>query len=360
MAWIVQLPPSPRRPKLRWQVRYREGAYERSAGIYNTPRAAETIRKRIERGLPPTLEVLPTDAVDAAEAQTLFGDYVEEAWWPIWKAQHADSAYQTGKRIEKRILPFFGNLPFTALDADRVGAWKASLAASGLKPASINSYLSLLGTILNAAVDSDYLPHSPLMRKSRAGRATAAKNLPVDRREVWVTREELDVLAQAITPRYRALVVLAALTGMRWGELAALHWNDVRLDKPLDDGAVSGPGRLRVVRAVSDPSRCGRDRRIKGPKTQAGRRTIALDQESCRALRVHWEQFGDKDTGLVFTTPGGARGLVGRWRPITSAASGWVPSSTRAWMVAGRSTAGCTFMTCGIRMPPGCWRCGCR
>jgi integrase len=283
--------PSPRHPKPRWQVRYQDGPRQRSAGIYNTPKAAEAIRKRIERGLPPTLELLPTDTVNGAKAQTLFGDYVGGVWWPTWKAQHPDSAYQTGKRIEKRILPYFGNLPFAALDADQVGAWKASLAAAGLKPSSVNSYLGLLGTILNTAVDSDYLPHSPLLlRKSRAGRVSAARNLPVDRREVWITRAQLDLLARSITPRYQALVVVAALTGLRFGELAALRWTDVRLDQPLDDGAVCGPGRLRVVRAVSDPSRCGRDRRIKGPKTPAGRRTIALDQQTCKALRIHQER----------------------------------------------------------------------
>jgi integrase len=74
---------------------------------------------------------------------------------------------------------------------------------------------------------------------------------------------------------------------------------------------VAGPGRLRVVRALSDPSRCGHDRRIKGPKTPAGRRTIALDQQTCQTLRAHWEQFGNTDTGLVFTTPGGACGPGG-------------------------------------------------
>src|SRR6266542_3206800 len=152
MAWIVQVPPSPRHPKPRWQVRYRDGTRERSAGIYTSPKAAETVRKRVER-----------------------------VWWPTWKAQHPDSAYQTGKRIEKRILPTLGNLPFAALDADRIGAWKASLVAAGLKPSSVNSYLSLLGTILNAAVDSEYLSRSPLMRRSRAGRVAAAKNLPVSR-----------------------------------------------------------------------------------------------------------------------------------------------------------------------------------
>jgi integrase len=310
MAWIVQLPPSPRHPKPRWQVRYQDGTHERSAGIHQTPKAAEATRKRLDRGLPPTLESFPTD-IDAAKAQTMFGDYVQDVWWPTWKAQHPDSAYQTGKRIEKRILPIFGSTPFAAMDSDRIGAWKANLAGSGLKPSSVNSYLSLLGTILNAAVDSDYLPYSPLMRKSRAGRVAAAKNLPVDRREVWVTRGQLDLLAQVVPPRYRALVVVAALTGLRWGELAALSWDDLYLDRSLDDGAVAGPGRLRVVRAVSDPSRYGRDRRIKGPKSQAGRRTIALDEQTCQVLRAHREQFDDTDTGLVFTTPGGARGPGG-------------------------------------------------
>ena len=306
MAWIVQLPPSPRHPEPRWQVRYQDGNHERSAGICKTPRAAEATRRRIGRGLPPTLEALPSDDAERAKAQTLFGDYVQNVWWPTWKAQHPDSAYQTGKRIEKRILPFFGSRPFVVLDADLVGAWKASLAGSGLKPSSVNSYLSLLGTILNAAVDSDYLPYSPLMRRSRAGRVAAAKNLPVDRREVWINRNQLDRLAERVPLRYRALVVVAALTGLRWGELAALRWDDVHLDRPLDDGAVAGRGRLRVVRAVSDPSRSGRDRRIKGPKSKAGRRTIALDQETCGILRRHREDFADQRTGLVFTTPGGA------------------------------------------------------
>jgi hypothetical protein len=86
--------------------------------------------------------------LDKAKAQTVFGDYVTTVWWPTWKAQHPDSAYCVGKRLEKRILPAFGNLPFATLDADRIGAWKAQLTAEGLKPTTVNTYLSLLGTIL--------------------------------------------------------------------------------------------------------------------------------------------------------------------------------------------------------------------
>jgi hypothetical protein len=44
------------------------------------------------------------------------------------------------------------------------------------------------------------------MRNSRAGRVAVAKNLPVARREVWVTRSQLDTLTEAIASRYQALV----------------------------------------------------------------------------------------------------------------------------------------------------------
>jgi integrase len=287
MAWIVEVSPSVRHPKPRWQVRYRDVAgRERSGGIYNNPKAAETIRKRIDRGLPPTLEDESPDPVGTAKARTLFGDYVTTVWWLTWKAQHPDSAYCVGNASRSGSSPRSGT-PFAAMDADQIGAWKASLVTDGLKPATVNTYLSLLGTILNAAVDSDYLPHSPLLRKSRAGRVGAARNLPMARRKVWITRSQFDRLAETIEPRYHALLKLAALTGLRWGELAALRWEDVRLDQPLEDGAVTGSGRLRVVRAFSDPSRTGRGR-FKGPKTEAARRTIALERAGRGELHHPW------------------------------------------------------------------------
>ncbi len=62
MAWLVDVPPSPRHPKPRWQVCYQDGKRQRSAGIYPTLKAA-----------------------NPGKAETLFGDYVTETWWPIWR-----------------------------------------------------------------------------------------------------------------------------------------------------------------------------------------------------------------------------------------------------------------------------------
>jgi integrase len=312
MAWIVPVPPSPRHPRKRWKVVYRDDAgAQRSAGIYTTEPAARAARRRLDRGQDArTAPDVPDAGIDQQKALVLLGDYITSTWWPRWRDAHPHSAYLYGKRIEKRILPAFGNLRFGDLDADQIGDWKAKMVAEGLSPQTINAYLSLLGTILNAAVDSDYLPRSPMRRKSGAGRVQAAKNQKAPRREVWLTRAQLDRLAAAIDPRYRALVLAAALTGLRWGELTALRWDDLRLTQPFNDGAVAGPGRLRVVRALSDPANSGRGR-VKGPKTEAGRRTIALDQETVDALVAHRELVGGEGWEYVFTSPGGSNGPGG-------------------------------------------------
>src|SRR6266540_3307713 len=289
MAWIVAIPPSPRHPRERYQVRFQDGKRQRSAGIYSTKQRALAEKRAVERG---GRDELPRPAEpDPEKARTPFGEYVTSKWWPAWKGQHPSSAYGTRKKVEKRILPTFGDVPLGDLDASTIGAWKAAMVAEGLAPRSVNTYLSLLGTILNAAVDDDYLGRSPLLRRSGAGRAAATRNQPVRRREVWLSREQLDRLAGAMSPRYRALVLVAALTGMRWGELAALRWDDPRFDAPLHDGAVAGPGRLRIARAISDPYGPGRGVE-KAPKTEAGIRTIALDAETVAALRAHRQLVG--------------------------------------------------------------------
>jgi len=240
----------------------------------------------------------------------LFGEYVTSKWWPAWKDQHPSSEYGTRKKVEKRILPTFGDIPLGELDPSTIGKWKGAMVAEGLTARTVNTYLSLLGTILNAAVDDDYLARSPLLRKSGAGRTAATRNQPGPRREVWLQREQLDRLVEAIDPRSRALVLVVALTGMRWGELAALRWDDPRFDQPLDDGAVRGPGRLRIARAISDPRRTGHGVE-KGPKTEAGKRVIALDQETVQALLAHRELVGGGSYDRIFTSPGGSRGPAG-------------------------------------------------
>jgi Phage integrase SAM-like domain len=204
MAWIVVVPPSPRHPHERYQVCYQQSKRHRSAGIFPTRRRALAEKRAIERGRD---ELLEAHDVDLERTRTPFGDYVATKWWPAWKDQHPTSEYGTRKKVEKRILPTFGDIPLVDLDASTIGAWKSAMLAEQLSPQTVNTYLSLLGTILNAAVDDDYLARSPLPPGAQERRRPprAARNQPVPRREVWLLREQLDRLVETIDPRYRDL-----------------------------------------------------------------------------------------------------------------------------------------------------------
>jgi integrase len=103
------------------------------------------------------------------------------------------------------------------------------------------------------------------------------------------TVEQVYRLADALAPRFRALVLVAAFSGLRWGELAALR----RCDVDLVDGVVRVP---RKVAALRNRMEFG------PPKSDAGRRTVALPAAALAALRPHMLEFVAADQeALVFT-----------------------------------------------------------
>jgi integrase len=76
-------------------------------------------------------------------------------------------------------------------------------------------------------------------------------------------------------------VLLAATTGMRRGEVLALHWRDLDL----------GVGRLTVRRTV-EQTKSGL--RFKEPKTKGSRRTITLPAITIEALARHKAQQAEE------------------------------------------------------------------
>jgi hypothetical protein len=63
----------------------------------------------------------PAD-LDLQKARVPFGEYVTTKCWPAWKDQHPSSEYGTRKKVDKRILPTFGDISLGDLDATTIGA----------------------------------------------------------------------------------------------------------------------------------------------------------------------------------------------------------------------------------------------
>src|SRR6202011_1597275 len=84
-----------------------------------------------------------------------------------------------------------------------------------------------------------------------------------------------------------SIAVLGLATGMRRGELVALTWRNLDLDK----------GRLRVEQSLEQTNE---GLRFKAPKTSAGRREITIPPSIVAEMRAHWRRQQEQRLSLGF------------------------------------------------------------
>ncbi|MEV4903018.1 site-specific integrase, partial [Citricoccus sp. NPDC055426] len=163
-------------------------------------------------------------------------------------------------------------------------------AATAGRTAAAQAY-RLLRTMLAQAVRDGLIPTNPAQVKG-AATAPHPERIPL-------TAPEVTALAEAVAPRFRAAVLVAAWSGLRPGELFALQRADV------DPEAGTVTVRRTLVQVTGQPVSYG------PPKTSAGRRTVALPGSVTAALAAHLETYtGPDPAALVFTTATG--------QPVTS------------------------------------------
>lgn len=189
--------------------------------------------------------------------------------------------------LDHHVLPGLGGRSLSALDVGAVRAWRAKLLRAGVGQVTVAKAYRLLRTILNTAMEDGRIIANPCVIKRAGVERTAERTA--------ATLEQVHALADGIDPRFRALVLLAAFSGLRFGELSAL----TRRRVDLDAGTVTV---TESAAELHDGSRIVGD-----PKTDRSRRTVALPPQVAQALRDHLEQYvGAEPDSLVFTGPLGA------------------------------------------------------
>jgi integrase len=281
----------------RWQATLSLGEGRRKS-VYGHTRgeAAEKLRAlqvELARGLP-----LPSD-----ERLTV-GQY-----FPDWLATHAltiapQSVATYDALLRTHIVPALGSIRLTRLSPHRLEAFYADLVAAGLAPRTIRIVHSILRAGLERAARHGLVARNVV---------TLVSPPRIPHHEIQpLTRDEARrLLAAARGHRLETLFVLALATGMRIGELLALRWEDLDLER----------AQLQVRRTMSV---LRRPRRLSfaQPKTTRGRRRILLGAPALVALRAHRrEQLQERlvagaawaasasashEPDLVFTTPHGA------------------------------------------------------
>lgn len=209
MAWAEKLPSG------KWRGLYRDAAgRRRSAGTFT--HKAEALR---------TANVAETDVRrsgrrDPDAARQTWGSWAQ-TWWAA-----RDVAPTTAKAdaIRRRLHldPRWSNTPIGEITRHDVKAWVADLRADGVGPETVKRIVHLFSASMTAAIDAEVIESNPAARLRLAGGAKA--------QERFLTREEYAAIRQQLPTAGDQLVAdLLVYTGLRWGEMAGLHWNRVNL-----------------------------------------------------------------------------------------------------------------------------------
>ncbi|MET9310850.1 site-specific integrase [Kribbella sp. NPDC003505] len=208
---------------------------ETSAGVWLTLRQTDLIRGEWNG---PDLGRIP------------FGNFAAS-----WIEEHVLSErtrelYATLLRLH--IHPFLGRKELAAIGPETIRKWRKELAEEGQSADAVAKAYRLVRAVMATAVDDGRIKRNPCRIK---GADTAARaERPV------ASVKQVYGLAEAIGPRFRAFILAAAFTGLRWGELIALR----RIDVDLDDAKIS------VHRSIAELS--GGRLVVKPPMSTAGTR----------------------------------------------------------------------------------------
>jgi len=197
---------------------------------------------------------------------------------------------QRRSHADNWLLPQWRDWPVGRVTKRAVEEWIERMSASGAGAATVQKVHQLLVSVMKRAVDANLIPSNPV-RNVRLPRMSKA-------RHPYLTYNEIAELAEAIDPRYRALVSLLALTGLRFGEAAALRVSAVDLDKRL----------VHVVEAVTEVGGVVEF----GPTKTHENRVVAFPQVLAEQLRL--QMIGKRPESLLFASPDGHTLRLVTWR----------------------------------------------
>ena len=253
----------------RWQAYYMgpDQAFHRAPSTFDAKVDAEAWLAS-ERRLMQNDEWSPTKSRRAKVVRSteMFGPYAE-AWLEQRELKPRTRALYR-RLLDRFILPAFAEVSLRDITPQVVRTWHSGLDSS--RPTQRAHSYSLLRSILSTAVTDEILASNPC-RVRGAGSAKRVRSIEP------ATLGELEVLLEKIPAPYRALVLIGAWCGLRFGEVSELRRKDVDLKAKT----------IHVKRGVV---RVGKEVTVGKPKNIAGVRDIAVPPHLLPILEQHLKE----------------------------------------------------------------------
>lgn len=210
-------------------------------------------------------EILKGDWVAPEAGETLLWQYAEK-WLSERKlAPRTHEVYESIYHLN--IKPYLGNLSLAEIKPATVRTWRTKLLKDGRPEGqAVKAYRILRAVFMTAVKEDELLKTNPCRIKGFDQFHTPERPVP--------KLQQVRALAEEMPASFYALILLAAYSGLRWGELSALR----RVDVDLEGGTVRVHRKLISVRGRLQ---------FGPPKSEAGKRTVALPQAAVDVLKHH-------------------------------------------------------------------------
>jgi integrase len=271
-----------------WQGRYEKRPGNPTGGELTPQQAMLAMRDLIAshastapvRGAPRTFRQAAQAWLDDPHARAHAWSPSTEADYRRMLAEPGGSPRPRGTTPEGRILATFGDQRVDKITAEDVRKFLRGLDDS-LTARTVNKYKVVLGLVFADAAARGWRTGNPAAEAAR-------RRQPMPSGLDMFSVEQVEAIAERAGGELGALIIVAAMAGLRRGELVALRWRDVRFEQPA----------LHVERAVSAGE-------LKRPKSGKGRVVPLADRPlevlQQLAAREYWTDPDD----LVFPRPDG-------------------------------------------------------
>ena len=258
-----------------FQVLYRDPVGRQRSKTFKRKTDANRFRSTVEA------DKLRGDWLDPGLARLTVGDWADRWFETMTQAPKTREVYEG--HLRNWVLPALGDVPLSNLDKAMVREFVADIRNQGRSQGTVDGCVKVLRLVLGFALDAGAIKSNPAAR------------LNLDRQQSremhFLTEHQVALLATKMRhPMYETLVLFAAWTGMRAGEIEALRVKRLNL----------ATGRAEVAESVGEAS----DGTLRfGPTKTHLRRTVPIAPFLIERLKPMVGPLTAED--LVFRSPGG-------------------------------------------------------
>lgn len=269
-----------------YRIRWRTADGEPHQATVHGWTAAGQFKTNIER------ELQRGTYIDPEAGKEPFKQYAER--WRIYQDHRSSTRRATEGRLRRHVYPHIGNRRIASIRHSDMQGLKHILEQT-LQKSTVRLVLKTVSAVFNSAVKDKAIVESPMEHVSPSKVTRKTLIIPTIKQVHKVANDE------RLTACYQALPLLAAMSGLRRGELLALRLDTVLL-------------RFRTIEVRPDtgqllPRQGDLPARLAPPKTEASARTVPIGRAAIDVLKKHMAKFppnpDDGFGGLIFTTPTG-------------------------------------------------------